>query len=280
MPLMSVNKNGVLHDRTRKWLPEITLPASTIGAGSMLTFSLTEFGADGWKVFASSILLAGTTFFGGALLGLLFALPNRAVLKDKESISSDVKNSNLIEISEWLTKMIIGVTLIQLHSIPEFIRKLSYYLQPLLGNKPESGTFGMLITAFFFVFGFLIGYISCRIFPLQEKTKSMTNADYVLDFFFHTSSYLEKSGYSLSLDFESDLRKLLTKGVENLNERNLLEDPEEISKARVTLLRLGERIKNEAEKTNAKQLDTVLLHSVLEKSKRDNGDCIFWPFCW
>jgi tetratricopeptide (TPR) repeat protein len=85
-------------------------------------------------------------------------------------------NANLVEISDWLTKIIVGVGLVELHSIPSKLGELSYYLAPsLLPIRSTEGAFsteplvggqaaGLAILIFYFTLGFLVGYVWTMIY--------------------------------------------------------------------------------------------------------------------
>jgi hypothetical protein len=71
-------------------------------------------------------------------------------------------NSNLEQISDWLTKMITGIALFQLVKIPGYLQQFSEYIQPALGNSSNGGIFGTFILISYSLDGFLIGYLGTR----------------------------------------------------------------------------------------------------------------------
>lgn len=74
-------------------------------------------------------------------------------------------NSNLVEVSDWLTKIIVGVGLIELKSLPGTARHIAAFIAPSLGVDLASGMAvvgGIML--FFSVHGFLIGYLLTRIY--------------------------------------------------------------------------------------------------------------------
>ena len=73
-------------------------------------------------------------------------------------------NTNLEEISDWLTKIIVGVSLIQLKSVPDYVRRLADLIGAILvGPQPERG-FGVSLVLFYTTAGFLYGYLSTRLY--------------------------------------------------------------------------------------------------------------------
>ncbi len=101
------------------------------------------------------MLVAGAALLSGFLLGFIFAIPRAddkrsktapvapgdAIERDSSAQSAPVlRNGNLVEISDWLTKIILGVGLVELHSITDRLGKLSYYLAP--GLQPAQCAVG------------------------------------------------------------------------------------------------------------------------------------------
>lgn len=74
-------------------------------------------------------------------------------------------NSNLVEVSDWLTKIIVGVGLIELKSLPGSARSMAAFIAPSLAtDTPTAMAIVGGIMLFFSVHGFLIGYLLTRIY--------------------------------------------------------------------------------------------------------------------
>lgn len=74
-------------------------------------------------------------------------------------------NSNLVEVSDWLTKIIVGVGLIELKSLPGAAHGVADFIAPSLatdGDTAKAVVGGIML--FFSVHGFLIGYLLTRIY--------------------------------------------------------------------------------------------------------------------
>lgn len=74
-------------------------------------------------------------------------------------------NSNLVEVSDWLTKIIVGVGLIELKSLPATAQGVAAFIAPSLAIDPDTAKAvvgGVML--FFSVHGFLIGYLLTRIY--------------------------------------------------------------------------------------------------------------------
>ena len=92
-------------------------------------------------------------------------------------------NYNLVEISDWLTKIIVGVGLVELHSIPRELGRLAYYLGPGLqprgcdgpgpcGDVVSSGQeAGLAIVVFYFALGFMLGYVWAMVYFADDLAR-------------------------------------------------------------------------------------------------------------
>jgi tetratricopeptide (TPR) repeat protein len=75
-----------------------------------------------------------------------------------------------VDISDWLTKILVGVGLVELNKIPHNLRLLAIFLGPGLRSDDtphyvaSSETFALGIVLFFFGAGFLIGYLWTRLY--------------------------------------------------------------------------------------------------------------------
>ncbi len=72
-------------------------------------------------------------------------------------------NTNLEEISDWLTKIIVGLGLVELRRIPDHLNSMSAMLARCLGETWSLALASALIV-WFSVVGFFIGYLPTRIY--------------------------------------------------------------------------------------------------------------------
>jgi hypothetical protein len=95
--------------------------------------------------------LAGAAIVSGGLLGFLFGVPHTregeapqtktggrddAVVQTETTDTSItyVPNTSLEQISDWLTKMLVGVGLIEIKAIPDKLKGVASYIAKGLGT--------------------------------------------------------------------------------------------------------------------------------------------------
>jgi hypothetical protein len=119
-------------------------------------------------VFAALFLLGMAAWIGGSLIGFLFGVP-RFQNESEQRIANSVyiPNTNLEQISDWLTKIIIGATLVEIKQISSAIGDLSIFI----GSKiefPGSDIMAGGVLVFYFVTGFTWGYLWCSLRIFRE----------------------------------------------------------------------------------------------------------------
>jgi hypothetical protein len=77
-------------------------------------------------------------------------------------------NTNLEQISDWLTKILVGVGLTQFNNIPDLFDRVGGYFGLALGTSPGAPKIAIAIILFFSVCGFLFGYLWTRLFLGRE----------------------------------------------------------------------------------------------------------------
>ena len=113
-----------------------------------------------WKYLSTvgvAAMVAGTALLAGALLGFLFGIPRTqppknepaGTARDEERpenhLSPYQPNTNLEQISDWLTKILVGVGLTQISSLPGWLSKYSTFISDGLGGFPSSRLFGVIL---------------------------------------------------------------------------------------------------------------------------------------
>jgi hypothetical protein len=188
------------------------------------------------RIFTVGLLAAVAAFTVGALLGFLFGIPRSIAKKaDAEKMSPDGKsaaeqaaavaqhftpNTNLEEISDWLTKILVGVGLVQIHQVSGAIEDLANGLAPSLG--PASTGFPVAVTLLvsFSIIGFVSAYLYTRLrlqsaFELATAIKKaiMERADTETSALALVQEQLAPGTQSPTLDALTEALKTATSGI-------------------------------------------------------------------
>jgi uncharacterized membrane protein/uncharacterized protein YneF (UPF0154 family) len=117
---------------------------------------------------ATASLWAMMCIATGALIGFLFAVPR--VNPEVKSGSSLVTNTNIEQVSDWLTKILVGVGLINFKEIGQFLDHLADELAPSLGTlaAPVGKPLALSLIVYFFVVGLIQGYLLTRLFLSRQ----------------------------------------------------------------------------------------------------------------
>jgi uncharacterized protein YneF (UPF0154 family) len=117
---------------------------------------------------ATASLWAMMCIATGALIGFLFAVPR--VNPNVKSGSSLVANTNIEQVSDWLTKILVGVGLINFKDIGRFVDRLADELAPSLGTlaAPVGKPLALSLIVYFFVVGLIQGYLLTRLFLSRQ----------------------------------------------------------------------------------------------------------------
>ena len=117
----------------------------------------TNFGS----VTAVGIAAGAAALMSGVFVGFLFGLPQ--TLAQAKPTGLLTTNTSLDQITDWLTKILVGLGLVQLGKISHGVSKLSSSLAPGLGGGPGAKSFGTALLIFGAADGFLLGYLWARI---------------------------------------------------------------------------------------------------------------------
>jgi hypothetical protein len=142
------------------------------------------------SVLGVAVTVSGASLALGGLLGFLFGIPRTRQGNTSTTQATDIvgpqvlnggdtspnpiaatsqtrffPNTNLEDISDWLTKILVGVGLIQIGQLPELMRSLANYLAPGFGDANSTGgAIAVGLVLYFLVVGFLEGYVWARVY--------------------------------------------------------------------------------------------------------------------
>jgi hypothetical protein len=131
------------------------------------------------------LMAGGAALLSGGLLGFLFGIPHTRLREEglqgridttqQEPTEQDKPrsrsqgtnyrpNTSLEQISDWLTKMLVGVGLVEIKIIPGKLRELASYVASGLGNEEHPETFVLTVLIYFSVSGFVFGFLWARLY--------------------------------------------------------------------------------------------------------------------
>ncbi|HLO88659.1 MAG TPA: hypothetical protein VK203_27120 [Nostocaceae cyanobacterium] len=127
------------------------------------------------SVFSIGLMVILSSLVVGIFIGFLFGIPRTNFNKELKPNNIDTSNqsdeypiyqpnTNLEQISDWLTKILVGIGLTQLNKIPQNVENLANYFSQGLGDTPSSKSFTFALLTYFFVTGFISGYLGTRLF--------------------------------------------------------------------------------------------------------------------
>lgn len=179
----------------------------------------------------TAILLSGASLLVGGALGFLFGIP-RTLQSDPVPGDDPQKpevnyraNTNLEQISDWLTKMLVGVGLTQLPEVTNQLDSFGKWVGPALGDSTSASVMGIAILLYFVSVGFLFGFLWTRLYlasafreaDIVRLVHRVDEADKKLDAFQQQS---EMDSRALSLVF----RQLTPDADEELVSQKELDD--------------------------------------------------------
>jgi hypothetical protein len=122
-----------------------------------------------------ALMVALACLMVGGALGFLFGIPRagRADLPegDGQSAMRFRANTNLEDISDWLTKILVGVGLIQLGQLSEPLGRLVTAVAAGIGDPP-SPSFALALLLYFTLVGFLASYLLTRLYLPRAFTSA------------------------------------------------------------------------------------------------------------
>jgi len=135
----------------------------------------------------AGLLWSGAWFAVGSFIGFIFGIPRSlssdtartgAPLPDPDRVDttpglqaaaaargpSTAVNTNLEQISDWLTKIIVGVSLVNSEQIGDAMLHAARTMASSLGGGPARVSLALAILVYFGVIGVLGGYLLTRLF--------------------------------------------------------------------------------------------------------------------
>lgn len=155
-----------------------------------------------------AIIIAFSSFAIGGLIGFLFGIPR--YFEDQKSYNSNSEssessqnssnqinyrsNTNLEQISDWLTKILVGVGLTQLPALHQNIQNIVKYL---VENLASGQSIILGIMTYYTVMGFLAGYLGTFLYLKKEFERAEQDINKLIND--QISNQAEKDGEALAI---------------------------------------------------------------------------------
>lgn len=110
---------------------------------------------EGLKVFGLGVLISIASLGIGGILGFIFGIPSP---KNTDEGTYE-RNTSLKQVSDWLTKIIIGVSLVELKSIIKYFNISTNHISELINVEKSVGVYVASIIVAFSIIGFMLVYI-------------------------------------------------------------------------------------------------------------------------
>lgn len=184
-----------------QWLIRLVI-TTALGMCIVVLYAVQWIDVSAIQVAGVGLLAAGATWLVGVVVGFLFGIPHirqgetssslkssstpsapnapAPSLQDKAHIESQPSglddgtddryraNTNLEQVSDWLTKIIVGVGLTKLSVIPRKLEGLAYYIAAGMRTgtsvSPSQEPFALAICLYFSSCGFLFGFLWARLY--------------------------------------------------------------------------------------------------------------------
>ncbi|PYC83809.1 hypothetical protein C7C46_08685 [Streptomyces tateyamensis] len=164
----------------RRW--QIGAVGTLVGVGLLGLGLYTTAAEHPLSALGAGMMIACATTVAGTLLGFLFGIPHSRSAPqpsgqpDGQPNGDYSANTNLEQVSDWLTKLLLGVGLTQLSRIWQGARQLGHALAPALGGRADAAPFAAALVLYFLVLGFLAGWLATRLLLAGVLTQADGNA--------------------------------------------------------------------------------------------------------
>lgn len=173
-PAPAANKNPISRFFARGNVDAARRVANAMASALILGLIAVAIGASSRWV--AALLWAGASSAVGWVIGFLFGIP-RTLASDSATPPAGGSgqphagtNTNLEQISDWLTKIIVGVTLVQAGPVLAHLDQAAQLIAESLGGANQK-SFAYALMLYFAITGFLGSYLLTRLFlqPAFDK---------------------------------------------------------------------------------------------------------------
>jgi hypothetical protein len=144
------------------WLWSIPI-ICVLGVGVVLIYASQVPSGVRWSVFGTALIIGSASYFTGGIVGFLFGIPRTVQGTSPSKRGTQYRaNTNLEQVSDWLTKIIVGIGLVQVGHIVPALNELADSMKEPLGGQASSAAFGLGLTISYALLGFFYFYFWSR----------------------------------------------------------------------------------------------------------------------
>lgn len=164
----------------------------SVGVASLIVFAVAHFlfgnRAQSFSILGVGLFLMGASTAFGSMLGFLFGVPKASLIQEPDS-TRDVRdeptylpNTNLETISDWLTKVIVGVGLVEIREVIAWIAGVGQVAGAAMGGGDVMRTIATSMVVhnglMGFFQGFLVAYLYLpKVFAAARRSVEPSAAD-------------------------------------------------------------------------------------------------------
>ena len=135
--------------------------------------------SNGIKLIGAGLFLAGSSTVVGSLIGFLFGVPRSRTVDSRTKGESELRgidsasgepvrttsgrgtepNTNLEQVSDWLTKIIVGVGLTHFPAIADFFRDIGTKWRDAFGGSSAGEIIAISVCVHYLLMGFFQGFL-------------------------------------------------------------------------------------------------------------------------
>ncbi|MEU3352022.1 hypothetical protein [Streptomyces sp. NPDC037389] len=141
-----------------------------VGIGGLLIYSSTlhKSASVEWQVFGIGLAVSAASATAGGVIGFLFGIPRRreggGAATGREAgagrrLSDYLPNTNLEQVSDWLTKILVGIGLVEFGRMGAPAGRLVGVVGKSLGGGDGARVMAGCLMVLFLILGFMVGYL-------------------------------------------------------------------------------------------------------------------------
>jgi hypothetical protein len=133
-----------------------------------------------FQLFPIAAVAGVSAFWTGGILGYLFGIPRRGDGRDgRESLYKS--NTNLEEISDWLTKIVVGLGLVEMRSIGRWVSDVGSQVADAAGLPGQAAPLMVALLAVEAICGFIFFYLWSRLYMPRLFRRAEKDAEDIED---------------------------------------------------------------------------------------------------